>query len=247
MTVKRLVIGNWKMNTTLEEAVAIAQRLAEARYSDDTTVGVAPPFPWIHAIGTVLVSSDVLIGAQTCAATPNGAFTGEVSASMVAEVCDFVLVGHSERRALFGETNDVVAAKLHRAIDAGLAPVLCVGETLEQRLASQAERIVTQQLKSALQDFTTGQLHDLAIAYEPVWAIGTGQTATPADASAMCGMIKSLLRERDLGDPPVLYGGSVSAANAGSLIAAGNMDGFLVGGASLKPDDFLAIVEAASN
>ena len=117
----------------------------------------------------------------------------------------------------------------------------------EQRLASQAERIVTQQLKSALQDFITGQLHDLAIAYEPAWAIGTGQTATPADASAMCGMIKSLLRERDLGDPPVLYGGSVSAANAGSLIAAGNMDGFLVGGASLKPDDFLAIVEAASN
>jgi triosephosphate isomerase len=245
MTASRLVLGNWKMNTSLDEAVAIAERLADAPETGDVTVGVAPPFPWIHVVGAVLESTGVLIGAQTCAATGNGAFTGEVSAMMIAEVCDFVLVGHSERRALFGETDEVVAAKLHRVVEAGLAPVLCVGESFAQRRASQAEQVVTSQLSAALGEFASQQLQDIAIAYEPVWAIGTGQTATPADASAMCAVIRSLLKKRNLDDAPVLYGGSVSATNAASLFAAGDIDGFLVGGASLRAEEFLTIVEAA--
>ena len=245
MTADRLVLGNWKMNASLDEAIAIAQRLADAPETGDVTVGVAPPFPWIHAVGAILESTGVLIGAQTCAATGNGAFTGEVSAMMIADVCDFVLVGHSERRALFGETDEVVAAKLHRVVEAGLAPVLCVGESLAQRHASQAEQVVTSQLSAALGEFASQQLQDIAIAYEPVWAIGTGQTATPADASAMCAVIRSLLKKRNLDDAPVLYGGSVSATNAASLFAAGDIDGFLVGGASLRAEEFLTIVEAA--
>ena len=245
MTARRLVLGNWKMNTTLEEAVDIAERLRAEESFDGVTVGIAPPFPWLVAVKQALGDTDVLLGAQTLAATANGAFTGEVSAAMVAELCDFVLIGHSERRSMLGETDAVVVEKLRRALEAGLIPVVCVGETLAQRLAGDQERVVIEQITAALSDIPNEALQSLVIAYEPVWAIGTGQTASPQDASAMCGLVGVVLTGRHLTGIPVLCGGSVTSANAASLIAAENIDGFLVGGASLKPDEFLDIVRAA--
>jgi triosephosphate isomerase len=245
MTARRLVLGNWKMNTTLEEAIAIAERLHTEKSFDGVTVGIAPPFPWLVAVKQALGDTDVLLGAQTLAATANGAFTGEVSAAMVAELCDFVLIGHSERRSMLGETDAVVAEKLRRALEAGLIPVLCVGETLAQRMAGDQERVVIEQISAALSDIPNDALQNLVIAYEPVWAIGTGQTASPQDASAMCGLVGVALTGRHLTGIPVLYGGSVTSASAAALIATENVNGFLVGGASLKPDEFLDIVRAA--
>ncbi|HEX3304284.1 MAG TPA: triose-phosphate isomerase [Thermomicrobiales bacterium] len=245
MTQRRLVLGNWKMNTTLEEAVEIADHLRDEPIGEGVTVGIAPPFPWLQPVKQALGKSGVLLGAQTFAAASNGAFTGEVSAAMVAELCDFALIGHSERRALHGETDDVVREKLLRALEVGLMPVVCVGETLAERMAGDQERVVLRQIHAVLEGIENEELHRLVIAYEPVWAIGTGQTASPQDASAMCGLISVALTGRKLMGIPVLYGGSVTAANAASLIAEENISGFLVGGASLKPDDFLTIVRAA--
>jgi triosephosphate isomerase (TIM) len=245
MTARRLVLGNWKMNTTLEEAIDIADRLRGEESFGGVTVGIAPPFPWLAAVKNAMGDVDVLLGAQTLAATSNGAYTGEVSAAMVAELCDFVLIGHSERRSMLGETDAVVAEKLRRALEAGLIPVVCVGETLAQRMAGDQERVVIEQISGALNEIPNESLQNLVIAYEPIWAIGTGQTASPQDASAMCGLVGVVLTGRHLTGIPVLYGGSVTSANAGSLIAAENIDGFLVGGASLKPDEFLDIVRAA--
>lgn len=246
MTKQRIVLGNWKMNTTRAEAIGIAGQLANEA-AGDVRVGIAPPFPWLEPVQTALADSAVWLGAQTCSASTNGAFTGEVSASMLAELCSFVLVGHSERRAMFGETDVVVRAKLERVLESGLRPVLCVGESLGQRRAGSADAVVIGQVGAALSGIEASRLADLVIAYEPVWAIGTGVTASPDDAAAMGETIYQALTEFDLGDVPVLYGGSVSAANAASLIAAGNVDGFLVGGASLKPGDFMPIAAAARN
>lgn len=247
MSTERLVLGNWKMNTSRAEAISIAESLRVWMETDRVTVGISPPFPWIEPVKSVLDSTHVLLGAQTCAATKNGAFTGEVSAAMVAELCDFVLVGHSERRTLFGETDEIVREKLERALEAGLIPVLCVGETLDQRATGNADTTVTRQLNAALVDISPEQLRGLVVAYEPVWAIGTGHTASPQDASAMCSLINRTVTGHGPTEIPVLYGGSVSATNAASLMAAGSIDGFLVGGASLKPDDFKSIISSAAN
>jgi triosephosphate isomerase len=247
MNTPRLVIGNWKMNTSRAEAISIADRLRSAWSASDVTIGVAPPFPWLVDVKKQLDGTGIMLGAQTCAATANGAFTGEVSAAMVAEICDFVLVGHSERRSLFGETDSVVRQKLSRVLENDLQPVLCVGETLEQRQDGTADAVVAEQLVAALGGLERTQLAKLVIAYEPVWAIGTGQTATPADASAMGAMVNGVVARLGRENVPVLYGGSVTAQNAGSLIAEPSIDGFLVGGASLMADDFLAIAAAASN
>jgi triosephosphate isomerase (TIM) len=247
MTVERLVLGNWKVNTTRDQAILIAESLRDGFTRNQVTVGVFPPFPWIEPVREVLEPTGVLLGAQTCAATGNGAYTGEVSAEMLAELCDFILVGHSERRILLRETDEIVHKKLLRVIEAGLKPVLCVGETLEQRHAGNAEVIVTNQMASAFAQIPMDRLKDLVIAYEPVWAIGTGRTASPQDASAICMTICEALIGHGLVDIPVLYGGSVSSSNADSLIAEAGIHGFLVGGASLKPDDFLSIIKSASN
>jgi triosephosphate isomerase (TIM) len=247
MTVERLVLGNWKVNTTRDQAIRIAESLRDGFTRDQVMVGVFPPFPWIEPVREVLAPTGVLLGAQTCAATGNGAYTGEVSAEMLAELCDFILVGHSERRILLRETDEIVHKKLLRVIEAGLKPVLCVGETLEQRHAGNAEMIVTKQMASAFAQIPMDRLKDLVIAYEPVWAIGTGRTASPQDASAICMTICEALIGHGLVDIPVLYGGSVSPSNADSLIAEAGIHGFLVGGASLKPDDFLSIITSASN
>ena len=247
MSTRRVVLGNWKMNTTLAEAGEIAAHLAAERFPEDVVVGVAPPFPWLSAVKASLSNSGICLGAQTCAATGRGAYTGEVSAAMLAELCSFVLLGHSERRAMFGESDDIVKAKLERVLESGLRPVVCVGESLEHRQAGSAGAIVVGQIHAALSGVDPRRLVDLTVAYEPVWAIGTGLTASPEDAEMMGANIAIALVELGIGRIPILYGGSVTAANAALLISAGNVDGFLVGGTSLKPLDFSAIVNAAQN
>lgn len=244
MTRPRMVIGNWKMNTTRTEAVELAYRIATVS-PQSALVGVAPPFPWLIPVEDVLRGGNVMLGAQTCSAHDRGAFTGDVSAGMLAEMCSFVLVGHSERRALFGETDDVVRVKLRAALGAGLTSILCVGESLEEREAGEHEAVVARQLGEALAGIPRDAVDRVTIAYEPVWAIGTGRNATPEDARAMASQIATNCADLGLSDPQVLYGGSVNAANAESLLAAPEVGGFLVGGASLKADDFLTIIAAA--
>lgn len=243
----RIVLGNWKMNTSLREAVELSESLAAEQMPESVEVGVAPPFPWLAAVGATLGSSSIRIGAQTSARQTNGAFTGEVSVAMLAELCEFVLIGHSERRALFGETDEVVNDKLLRVVEVGLRPVLCVGETAEQRASGEANATVTSQLNAALQDRTPAELDALVVAYEPVWAIGTGNTATPEDAAEMCSLIRNQLQQVIGRQVAVLYGGSVNAGNAADLIATGQIDGFLVGGASLKSPDFMTIIRACAD
>ena len=233
-----LVLGNWKLNTTLGEAVALASAVVHDA-PDGVDVGVCPPFVWLDAVAERLRGSRVALGAQSVAAEAQGAFTGEVSAAMLAEVgCRYVLVGHSERRALYGETDRIVAAKAQAAQTAGLTPVVCVGETLEERDAGDAERVVRASLAASLDGVDRSRL---VVAYEPVWAIGTGRTAAPEQAQAMHAALRV-----DVGaDVSILYGGSVKPDNTADLFAQPDLDGALVGGASLDASAFLAIAASA--
>ena len=240
----RTVVGNWKMNTTQSEAIELAYRIGTVS-PRSATVGVAPPFPWLASVRDVLREGVVRLGAQTCSAHANGAHTGEVSVSMLAELCSFVIVGHSERRAMHVETDDVVRAKLRAVLSGGLSAILCVGETLDEREAGDQEGVVSRQLNAALEALPSDSGDRVTIAYEPVWAIGTGRHAMPEDANAMAGFVRSICRNLGMGDMQVLYGGSVNAGNAEALLAGADVGGFLVGGASLKADDFLTIVAAA--
>lgn len=245
------IVGNWKMNTSLEEAVALAGNVANAADAagDAVEVGICPPFPWLVPVREAIQARSVRLGAQDCAATNNGAFTGDVSATMLAPVCDLVLVGHSERRSVHGETDEIVSQKVGKAIDAGLRVILCVGESKDERDAGDAESIVRRQLDTALDGLHAGASGALTIAYEPVWAIGTGVAATEQDASEMALFIDALFADR-FGDQGagvrVLYGGSANTGNAAAFLAATGVDGLLVGGASLKPDDFTAMIEAGA-
>lgn len=240
-----LVIGNWKQNTSRDRAVELASAVARDDINGVERV-VVPPFPWLVPVSEVVEASNVRIGAQTCSAYEDGAHTGEVSASMLVSLCSYVLVGHSERRARFGETDTVVAEKLLRIVEAGLTPVLCIGETLSERERGDAEAIVSGQLAAAEAAISADDWRNVVLAYEPVWAIGTGVAATADDAKAMASFISSRTALARNGGLPVLYGGSVSAANAAELWAVGNVAGFLVGGASLKAADFGAIARAVA-
>ncbi len=234
-----LVLGNWKLHTTLGEAVALASAVVHDA-PEGVEVGVCPPFVWLDAVAERVRGSRVALGAQSVSAEASGAFTGEVSGAMLAEVgCRYVLVGHSERRALFGETDAVVARKVQAAQAAGLTAVLCVGETLDERDAGDAERVVRDSLRASLDGADAAAV---VVAYEPVWAIGTGRTATPEQAQAMHAALRADLPA----GVPILYGGSVKADNAASLFAQPDLDGALVGGASLDAAAFLAIARAAA-
>jgi triosephosphate isomerase (TIM) len=243
---RRLVLGNWKMNTTCAEAVALATGLANTNVPSGVDVGIAPPFPWLEAVARILNGSSIRLGAQTCSQFRNGAYTGEVAASMLRELCQFVIVGHSERRALFGDTDDVVRDKILRSLEQQLEPVVCVGETESQRDGGSALQTVRDQLASALDTSGWRESGKVVVAYEPVWAIGTGKTATPVDAAEMCRAIREQAQAGGA-EATVLYGGSVNPGNAGDLMATGAIDGFLVGGASLKVDDFQTITAAAGH
>jgi len=248
-----LISGNWKMNHNHLEAIQLVQKLAYAIERDDyavADVSVHPPFTDLRSVQTVLQADQVPIalGAQNTHEAERGAFTGEVSASMLAKLdVSYVIVGHSERRALFGETDADVNAKARAVLGAGMTPIVCVGETLDDRVSGRAELRVAEQLTGSLTGLATDAVADLVIAYEPVWAIGTGETATPADAQQMCRHVRSRIAEA-FGDGPaasvrIQYGGSVKPGNTPELMAQPDIDGVLVGGASLDADDFARIVK----
>ncbi len=245
------VAGNWKMHKTVEEAEAfIAGLLPRISSVDGADVAICPPFTALDAMVNSARGSRVEVYAQTMHEEASGAYTGEVSAPMLSELdVNGVLLGHSERRMYFNETDIALQAKVTAALDAGLAPMLCVGETEEERESGDTERKLRHQVLEALEKVPTDRLADLAIAYEPIWAIGTGQVATPEIAQDACAFVRALVAHFDKAASEqirVLYGGSVKPANAAELMAQADIDGFLVGGASLEPESFAAIVEAAA-
>ena len=245
------VAGNWKMNGSRERARALVTGVCEgARALPEVDVGLCPPFVHVTDAGAAIGDAPVRLGAQDCAgAGQEGAFTGEVSASMLADAgCSFVLVGHSERRTLYGEDDAEVARKADLALAAGLSPVVCVGETLAEREAARTEATVARQIDAVMERLDRGGLARIVVAYEPVWAIGTGRTATPAQANA----VHAFLRERVAARAPdvaaglrILYGGSVKPENAARMFAEPDVDGGLVGGASLDAGQFIDICRAA--
>ena len=245
-----LVVGNWKMNTRREEAAALLRAVVQ-HVGDPGAVGVAvcPPAPWLADAADALAGSGVALGAQNMHASDKGAFTGEVAAPMLADLgCRFVILGHSERRQLFGESDAGVGEKVQQAFDHGLVPIVCVGETLEEREAGDAEAVVVRQLDAALGEARVASADALVVAYEPVWAIGTGRTAEPEDAQAIHAVLRTRLKKRlgsIAGDVQILYGGSVKPGNAAALFAQPDLDGGLIGGASLDAASFAAIVDAA--
>jgi triosephosphate isomerase len=251
---KPFVAGNWKMNTDNSSAVALAKALAErsadALSDNKMTVAVCPPAVYLSSVASALSSSCVGLGAQNVYSEEKGAFTGEISVSMLKDIgCTYTLIGHSERRHVFGETNDMVNKKVHAAISGGLLPILCVGELLEERKAAKTEEVVKAQLIKGLAGIDAAKMQAVTIAYEPVWAIGTGLTATPEQAQEVHAFIRSILA--DLYDASlaeeirIQYGGSAKPGNAAELLGKKDVDGLLVGGASLKADDFMGIIEAA--
>jgi triosephosphate isomerase (TIM) len=245
-----LVAGNWKMlGSRAENANLVSGLLDLLQPGKRAEILVWPPFPYLMETGRLLKDTGVALGAQSVCAEAQGAFTGEVSAAMLKDVgCGYVLVGHSERRQLFGESDSLVARKFVAAQGQGLVPVLCVGETLEEREADQTTSVVARQLEAVLAVSGVQALERAVIAYEPIWAIGTGRTASPDQAQEVHAMIRAKVTERDAtigGSVRILYGGSVKASNAQELFAMPDIDGGLVGGASLKADEFARICAGA--
>jgi triosephosphate isomerase (TIM) len=245
-----LIAGNWKMNNTVAEAEAfIASLLPRVSTADGVDVGVCVPFTDLQAVVDSTRGSRVEVYAQNMHQAPSGPFTGEVSAPMLVELdVHGVVLGHSERRQHFGETDRALAEKVPVALEAGLKPILCVGETEAEREAGDTERKLRHQVQEGLEKVATERLGDVVIAYEPIWAIGTGLVATPEQAQEAVAFIRALVADRDRQQAErarILYGGSVKPANAVELLGLPDVDGALAGGASLQVDDFAAIVEAA--
>jgi triosephosphate isomerase (TIM) len=236
----RLVAGNWKMHGSRASNVALLEALAGQRDRKSALeVAVCPPYPYLEQVSALLAGTPIAWGAQNISEHAQGAYTGEVSAAMIKEFgCRYVIVGHSERRQLFGESDARVAAKFAAARAEGITPILCVGETLEEREAGRTEAVVARQLEAVMKSIDFG---DAVLAYEPVWAIGTGRNATPEQAQA----VHAFLRARLSTGVRILYGGSVKAANAAAIFAMPDIDGGLIGGASLVAKEFLEIVRAA--
>ena len=246
-----VIAANWKMNTTPTDAGELARTIAARTRAPGVTRVICPPFVCLGPVRDALAGEDVGVGAQNVHHELAGAFTGEVSVPMLAGLATWVILGHSERRAQSGETDDLIGRKLDRAVAAGLRPILCVGEVLAEREAGREVAVVAGQLRGSLDGRDPGALvaAGLVIAYEPVWAIGTGRNALGADAAAMADAIRAGLVDLGWGaaadDVPVLYGGSVTSANIGEFLAEPAIDGALVGGASLKPDEMAGIVARA--
>jgi triosephosphate isomerase len=244
-----VVAGNWKMNTTIEEALALVDAMLPALQEVSGVERiVCPPFISLAAVAERLRGTDVHVGAQNAYAEPKGAFTGEIAPGMLAGLVDYVIVGHSERRQYFGEDDALVNHKVRAALEAGFVPIVCVGESLEQHERGETDAFVASQVRGAFAGI--GDLGTVVIAYEPIWAIGTGRAATPEGANATIALIRATVG--DLAGPAVAsalriqYGGSVTADNFAAFIAQPDIDGALVGGASLRPDQFTAIVRLAA-
>lgn len=244
-----VVAGNWKMHGSRADNAALVQGLLKGLAGNEVDIVVCPPFPYLADVAAQLSGSRVALGAQSVCTEAVGAFTGEVSAAMLKDVgCRYAIVGHSERRALYHEDNETVAKKFAAAQSQGLIPIFCVGETLAEREAQRTFDVVGAQLDAVLKGAGAKSLASAVVAYEPVWAIGTGKTASPQQAQEVHAFIRGRVAERDAGIAAslrILYGGSVKAANARELFAMPDVDGGLVGGASLKAEEFLAICAAA--
>ncbi len=242
----KLIVGNWKMNGSLAANQALVQDLMAGFSQSRCGMALCVPAPYLAQVQLLIAGSRIELGAQDVSEHESGAFTGEVSAGMLREFeTQYCLVGHSERRQYHGETDAMVAVKAQRALAAGITPIVCVGETLAEREAGETELVVKRQLAAVIH--TNGHcISEIAVAYEPVWAIGTGKTASPAQAQAVHAVLRSQLHAATphADRVPILYGGSMNAANAAELLAQADIDGGLVGGASLKPVDFLSIIAA---
>lgn len=248
---KNIVAGNWKMNKTLQEGIALAKELNEVLANERPNCDVIICTPFIHlaSVTPLVDSAKIGVGAENCADKESGAYTGEVSAAMVASTgAKYVILGHSERRAYYHETPEILKEKVRLALANGLTPIFCVGEVLEEREAGKQNEVVYGQLAGSLFDLSAEEFSRLIIAYEPVWAIGTGKTATAAQAQEIHAYIRSVIADkygRDVADnTSILYGGSCKASNARELFANPDVDGGLIGGASLKVADFKGIIDA---
>ena len=245
---KYIVAGNWKMNTTVPEGVELAKAVVEKGKDLPANVElvVAPPFTHLACVADVLKGSKVALSAQNCADHEKGAYTGEVAANMLTSIgCQYTILGHSERRQYYGETDEKLVVKTRLALEAGLKVILCVGENLDEREAGKHFEVVTEQTKAVLYNFTAKDMKNIVIAYEPVWAIGTGKTATAEQAEEIHACIRTVIAEKFglevAEDMTILYGGSCKPSNAKELFAQKDIDGGLIGGAALKADDFIQI------
>jgi triosephosphate isomerase len=245
-----IVAGNWKMHNTVKEAVALASAIRDGSNGvKGGTVIVAPVFTALAGVAETIKGSGIKLAAQNVFYEEKGAYTGEIAPAMLLDVgCEYVIIGHSERRKYFHETDEGVNAKTKKALDSGLKPIVCVGETEEEREKGITEFVVGTQIRKGL--YGIGSLKNIVIAYEPVWAIGTGKNATPAEAQEVHAFIRGLLKKTykdEAAEVRILYGGSVTKDNIGELISMEDIDGALVGGASLKSDSFLGIIKAVIN
>ena len=245
---RTIVAGNWKMNASKESVDKLILGILSGMGEVSSEVVVCAPFPYLSQVEALIADSQVKLGAQNLNTNSAGAFTGEVSANMIKDFgARHVIVGHSERRSLYGETSSLVAEKVKSALDNDLTPLLCVGESLEQRETGETETVVAEQINAVIELVGIGAFRNIIIAYEPVWAIGTGKTASPEQAQAAHLFIRSLLgksNENIAQNTPILYGGSMNAGNANELISCADIDGGLIGGAALKAEDFLQICKA---
>lgn len=242
-----VIAGNWKMHNTAEEAVELVNELKAGVGNTDVKVVICCPFTVLADVKKAVEGSNIKVGAQNMHWEDTGAYTGEISADMLKDVgVEYVIIGHSERRQYFNETDETVNKKVIKALEKGLIPILCVGETLEEREAEQTFDVVKTQTLKALESIEEAEMEKIVVAYEPVWAIGTGKTASPEDANAVIAYIREVIKEK-YGEEiselvAIQYGGSVKAANATEIMNQEDIDGALVGGASLKAEEFLAIV-----
>jgi triosephosphate isomerase len=246
---KKIVAGNWKMNTSISKGGQLAAEIAEkSKDTEGVLLVVAPPFTHLTAVAGKLNGSKVALSAQNCAAETSGAYTGEVAASMIADTeAKYCILGHSERREYYGETDETLNKKLTQCFANNLTPIFCVGERLAERESDRHFEVIKTQLQNTIFNLNDGDFEKVIIAYEPVWAIGTGKTATPEQAQEIHAFIRKTLAEKfgaKADDTSILYGGSCNAANAKSLFANADVDGGLIGGASLKSDDFIAIAKS---
>lgn len=246
-----LIAGNWKMNLNRAEAVALARDLSTADVGTESDILICPSNVYLDSVSSAISGSGIALGAQDVYFESNGAFTGETSTTMLADIgCTFVILGHSERRHVMGETDPLINKKVHATLAAGLTPVVCVGELLEERDAGRTHEVVNSQFVGSLAGLTDEQIRKTVIAYEPVWAIGTGKTASPEQAQEVHADLRKMLSEQYNPETSeavrILYGGSVKPGNAGELMSQTDIDGALVGGASLDADSFVAIINAAN-
>ncbi|MCH2181164.1 MAG: triose-phosphate isomerase [Mariniblastus sp.] len=246
-----IIAGNWKMNLDRSDSIELARGVVQGTHPAGVEIVMCPTFVYLDAVSGILEGSPVKLGGQDGYQEPNGAFTGAISMAMLADLgCEYVILGHSERRHCMGETNDLVNGKMKAALATGITPILCVGELLEERESGQTQAVVESQMDGSLADLSAEQVAQTVIAYEPVWAIGTGKTATPEQAQEVHADLRKLLAKRYNAQSSdtvrILYGGSVKPSNAAELLSQPDIDGALVGGASLQAESFLQIIAAST-